>query len=132
SGSEEDFSNLEDHIAGLVRSCSPIDLRLWQPAAKKASQTAIPEIRDAFVPPQAQAGMLNVLSKLVPIIETFGQVWRSSHAEHLTEPEAEYVLEVSKHVYSRHLVLHVRVTNTLSDIWLRNATLLCIPSPNED
>jgi hypothetical protein len=89
------------------------------------------EIRDTINLPQASTETINTLSKLVPMIETFGQVWRSSQAEHLTEPEAEYVLEVRKYVYSRHLVLHVRITNTLSDIWLRNATLLCVPSQNE-
>ncbi|RPA81777.1 Coatomer, gamma subunit [Ascobolus immersus RN42] len=129
---DEEFGDLEDHLTGLVRTDSAVDLSDWQPRlASSHLPTKHLETGPVVGTVAARSEAFSSISKLVPMVSTFGRVWTASATEHLTEPEAEYVLEATKYIYAQHIVLHVRVTNTLPDVWLRDASLVSVPALGE-
>lgn len=51
----------------------------------------------------------------VPQFAHLGKVFRTLPPVALTEPETEYVVQVVKHVFDRHVVFQFNCTNTVND-----------------
>eukprot|EP00004_Rigifila_ramosa_P007682 TRINITY_DN1880_c0_g1_i1.p1 TRINITY_DN1880_c0_g1~~TRINITY_DN1880_c0_g1_i1.p1 ORF type:complete len:878 (+),score=230.27 TRINITY_DN1880_c0_g1_i1:347-2635(+) len=71
----------------------------------------------------AREDTYGALLRSVPQFASFGPVWTSSAPVELTEAETEYVVNVVKHVFARHIVLQYNITNTLNDQLLCDVTV---------
>lgn len=56
-------------------------------------------------------------------LKELGDPLRTLDAIPLTEPDNEYVVSVTKHVYAEHIVLQFKVTNTMDNISLEKITI---------
>lgn len=65
---------------------------------------------------------------LIPGIQEFGPLFRSSEMVELTESETEYFVRCIKHCFTNHLVLQFDCLNTLSDQLLENVHVQLDPS----
>lgn len=68
---------------------------------------AVPIVSSAYVNPHLQ------LLSSIPELKACGRLVCSSQAQALTEAEAEYVVTLIKHVYTRHVVLQFTVENNI-------------------
>jgi len=59
----------------------------------------------------------------VPELSQLGNLFKSSEVIKLTESETEYVVECTKHTFSKHIVLQFDCTNTLNDQILEDVTV---------
>lgn len=88
---------------------------LRQPKAEASqelqSQAVVPEV-------ESVSAAAPVASSSIP--GDYGECFRSSPAISLTEPEAEYVVHVIKHVFAEHLVLEFICQNTVKGQTLRS------------
>ena len=60
----------------------------------------------------------------IPELASLGRVFRSSAPVALTESETEYVVTCIKHIFETHIVLQVKVQNTIDDQRLENVTIM--------
>ncbi|CAO3648471.1 unnamed protein product [Mucor fragilis] len=61
---------------------------------------------------------------------TYGALFRSTAAIHLTEEETEYTVSCIKHIFDKHIVFQFDCTNTLNDQVLENVHMMM--QPNSD
>jgi coatomer protein complex subunit gamma len=67
----------------------------------------------------------------IPELASLGRAFRSSMPMPLTESETEYVVQCTKHIFQKHVVLQFSVLNTIDDQRLDNVTVLVDDSESE-
>jgi hypothetical protein len=83
------------------------------PAAETAKQAA-----------EAKAVTNEALNKILEELGgDFGPLQHSCKPKNLTETEAEYTVQVTKHMYRQHVVLEMSVSNTVQGITLENVEI---------
>lgn len=75
---------------------------------------------------QRQTELLRVLGSIITE-ETLGELLHSSLGAMLTEKEAEYAVEVVKHVFVNHVVLEFHIRNTVENQTLENISVKVTP-----
>merc|ERR1711892_1395519 len=81
-----------------------------QAAAESATQAAV-----------VKAATNAELNKIIESLGVdFGPLQHSCKAKYLTESEAEYTVQVIKHIFKNHLVLELYVSNTVQGFTLEN------------
>jgi len=80
----------------------------------------------------AAAHKYTQIFSMIPEIEAYGPVLKSSPAVELTESETEYVVSAVKHVFKEHVVLQYDIKNTLDHTVLENVTVLATPAEDEE
>mmetsp|Transcript_68371 Transcript_68371/g.164078 ORF Transcript_68371/g.164078 Transcript_68371/m.164078 type:complete len:927 (-) Transcript_68371:75-2855(-) len=73
----------------------------------------------AEVKATANAELLKVIYEIVPEAE-MGPLQHSARPKYLTETEAEYTVQVTKHMFRNHIALEMYVSNTVQGIILEN------------
>jgi hypothetical protein len=70
---------------------------------------------------EAKAVTNDALNKIIEELGgDFGPLQHSCKPKNLTETEAEYTVQVTKHMYKQHVVLEMAVANTIKGITLEN------------
>jgi len=132
-GMQVSLSGLERalHNYTLGPCDAPFDMRTvpidTAPAEKKGGEeggSSLPSSAQKKERPTAtrQEIFAERLSKL-PLVSTFGPVFKSSQSVELTEAETEYGVSCVKHVFKDHLVLQFDCVNTLNDQLLENVSI---------
>ena len=67
----------------------------------------------------------------VPEFASFGSVFRSSKPQALTESELEYLVHVTKHIFSDYVVFQYKIQNTVPEQRLDNVRVAMEPSDGE-
>lgn len=91
----------------------------------RARPSAKPQVSAASLLGRLQETLLR-LQATVPETKGYGSLIKSSPLDSplpLTEEEAEYVVQVTKHIFPAHLLFEFNVTNTCSEILLED---LCV------
>jgi coatomer protein complex subunit gamma len=86
------------------------------PAKQSVQETA------AAVAEQRAAANTELLRAIGEIVsaEELGPLQHSCSAKYLTESEAEYTVQVTKHMFKQHMVLDMYVSNTVQGVALEN------------
>jgi len=70
---------------------------------------------------EAKAATNEALNKLIQELDgDFGPLQHSTKPKYITETEAEYTVQVIKHMFKQHLVLELSVSNTVQGVKLEN------------
>ena len=67
----------------------------------------------------------------IPELASLGRAFRSSLPVPLTESETEYLVQCTKHIFEKHVVLQFSVQNTIEDQRLDNVTVMVDDSESE-
>lgn len=123
------LANLEASLRTYEPSEEPFDISLVSREAKsqplqdkKAPGKKPPAGAPALAPVSAVDAYQKVLSSIAEFSD-FGRLFKSSEPVELTEAETEYVVNVVKHIYERHVVLQYDCTNTIPEQLLEDVTV---------
>eukprot|EP00929_Paragymnodinium_shiwhaense_P080799 TRINITY_DN4215_c1_g1_i1.p1 TRINITY_DN4215_c1_g1~~TRINITY_DN4215_c1_g1_i1.p1 ORF type:complete len:938 (+),score=324.72 TRINITY_DN4215_c1_g1_i1:105-2918(+) len=89
------------------------------PAAGAGKSAAEQKAEAAAQQANANAELMRIVSQIVPA-EQLGQLQHSCRPQYLTESEAEYTVQVIKHIFKEHVALEMYVSNTVPGITLEN------------
>jgi len=86
--------------------------------APPKTETRTPQ-KEAEAKANANAELMRVLAEIAPGVD-LGPLQHSCRPKPLTESEAEYTVQVLKHVFKQHMVLEMYIGNTVQGITLDN------------
>ncbi|CAM0872151.1 unnamed protein product [Alopecurus aequalis] len=123
------LANLEASLRTYEPSEEPFDISLVSREAKsqplqdkKAPGKKPPAGTPALAPVSVVDAYQKVLSSIAEF-SGFGRLFKSSEPVELTEAETEYMVNVVKHIYERHVVLQYNCTNTIPEQLLEDVTV---------
>jgi len=120
-----DFAELpfdETYKAATKAQAALVPEKKKVPGQPTTKSTATPESQKAEAQQRANAAsaeLQRVLGEIVGEGE-LGPLQHTCKPKPLTETEAEYTVQVIKHMFKEHLVLEMKVSNTVSGITLEN------------
>jgi hypothetical protein len=99
--------------------------RAVQPLPGSLLSRVEPRARGPWPPVLTRSTTPQELLNSIPDFAELGQLFKSSSPIQLTEDEAEYQVNVVKHVYPKHVVLQFNVINNMPDHQLENVSVDC-------
>lgn len=112
---EESYQATAKAQAALTEKKKPAVPGMAAPKTAAEEAKAVAEAKEAKA--AANAELMKLLSE---IGDDFGPLQHSCKPKHLTETEAEYTVQVIKHMFKGHVVLEMYVSNTLQGTSLEN------------
>lgn len=129
------MESCESYLLTRVDGEREIDLLSMQLTSGEPENASDQPLQAAKLEGNSRASVDVVLYKqlcqLAPVVGQFGVPFRISKAEQLTEAEAEYSVQARKFVFANHIVIQFSISNTLTDVWLRDTKVLCNPVLND-
>mmetsp|Transcript_121639 Transcript_121639/g.214467 ORF Transcript_121639/g.214467 Transcript_121639/m.214467 type:complete len:925 (-) Transcript_121639:145-2919(-) len=112
---EESYKATAKAQAALTEKKKPVIAGMPAPKTAADEAKAVAEAKEAKA--AANAELMKLLSEIGTDV---GPLQHSCKPKYLTETEAEYTVQVIKHMFKQHLVLEMYVSNTLQGTCLEN------------